>query len=31
DARGGTSPTRVAEQLVTVRDTADRLRARLHG
>lgn len=31
DARGGTSPARVAEQLVTVRDTADRLRARLQG
>ncbi|MHA7664510.1 argininosuccinate lyase [Mycolicibacterium sp. HS_4_1] len=31
DARGGTSPVRVAEQLVTVRDTADRLRARLQG
>ena len=31
DARGGTSPARVAEQLVTVRDTADRLRTRLHG
>ncbi|WP_285030772.1 argininosuccinate lyase [Mycolicibacterium sp. lyk4-40-TYG-92] len=31
DARGGTSPARVAEQLVTVRDTAERLRARLQG
>ncbi|OKH83744.1 argininosuccinate lyase [Mycobacterium sp. ST-F2] len=31
DARGGTSPARVAEQLVTLRDTADRLRARLQG
>ncbi|MUL63489.1 argininosuccinate lyase [Mycobacterium sp. CBMA 234] len=29
DARGGTSPTRVAEQLVALRDTADQLRARL--
>ncbi|KAB7753198.1 argininosuccinate lyase [Mycolicibacterium mucogenicum] len=31
DARGGTSPARVAEQLVSVRDTADRLRTRLQG
>ncbi|WP_020103339.1 argininosuccinate lyase [Mycobacterium sp. 360MFTsu5.1] len=31
DARGGTSPARVAEQLVSVRDTADRLRASLQG
>jgi argininosuccinate lyase len=30
DARGGTAPSRVAEQLTTVRDTAGRLRARLH-
>ncbi|MDR3660684.1 MAG: argininosuccinate lyase [Mycobacterium sp.] len=31
DARGGTSPTRVAEQLVALRDTADQLRGRLRG
>jgi len=29
DARGGTSPIQVAKQLGVVRDTADRLRARL--
>jgi argininosuccinate lyase len=29
DARGGTSPTQVAEQLIALRDTADQLRARL--
>jgi len=31
DARGGTSPIRVAEQLHKLRDTADQLRARLRG
>ena len=29
DARGGTSPVRVADQLEKLRDTADQLRARL--
>jgi argininosuccinate lyase len=29
DARGGTAPVQVAKQLATVRDTADRLRAKL--
>ena len=29
DARGGTAPIQVAKQLGVVRDTADRLRARL--
>lgn len=31
DARGGTSPVRVAEQLIALRDTADQLRSRLRG
>jgi hypothetical protein len=29
DARGGTAPIQVAKQLGVVRDTADRLRARI--
>jgi len=29
DARGGTAPVRVAEQLTALRDTADELRVRL--
>lgn len=29
DARGGTAPVQVAKQLGVVRDTADRMRARL--
>ena len=31
DARGGTAPVRVADQLEKLRDTADQLRVRLHG
>ncbi|HRD14792.1 MAG TPA: argininosuccinate lyase, partial [Mycobacterium sp.] len=30
DARGGTAPVQVARQLAVVRDSADRLRIRLH-